>query len=206
MSSRNIARRNFLLSTSGLFTSAWLASNWSGIASAAEHAHLSAQSPAPASAKFELLSPAEAADVDALSAQILPAGKVGGGAREAHAVYFIDRALATFFADRAATFRKGLADFQQAFHSAQPGAHSFAAADGAAQIAFLKTVDRTPFFDSARQLTILGMLSAPKYGGNLDGTGWKLMGFEDQHIFEPPFGYYDREYAGFVPYGTSVKS
>ena len=26
------------------------------------------------------------------------------------------------------------------------------------------------------------------------------MGFEDQHVFEPPFGYYDRDYQGFVPY------
>src|SRR3569833_2871000 len=190
MSERHIARRNFLLSTSGLFTSAWLASNWWSIASAAEHAHLSAQSPAPASMKFELLSAAEAADVEALSALILPAGKSGGGAREAHAVYFIDRALATFFADRATTFRKGLAEFQQAFHAAQPAAPSFAAAPAASQLAFLQTVERTPFFESARQLTILGTLSAPKYGGNVDGTGWKLMGFEDQHIFEPPFGYY----------------
>ena len=26
-----------------------------------------------------------------------------------------------------------------------------------------------------------------------------MMGFADQHAFTPPFGYYDREYAGFVP-------
>jgi hypothetical protein len=36
--------------------------------------------------------------------------------------------------------------------------------------------------------------------------GWKLMGFEDQHIFTPPFGDYDRDYAGFVPYATEKKS
>jgi hypothetical protein len=204
MDSRFRTRRGFLLSSSGLFTSAWLASNWWSIAAAAEHAHLSAQS--PPIAEFGFLTTAEAADVEALSAQILPAGKSGGGAREAHAVYFIDRALATFFADRAAAFRSGLADFQQAFHRAQPGAASFNAADGATQIAFLRTVDRTSFFESARQLTLLGTLSSPKYGGNYEGTGWKLMGFEDQHIFEPPFGYYDREYTGFVPYAQQVKS
>ncbi|MGH8237656.1 MAG: hypothetical protein ACREXP_11635 [Steroidobacteraceae bacterium] len=34
--------------------------------------------------------------------------------------------------------------------------------------------------------------------GNLDGVGWKLLGFQDQHIFEPPFGYYDRDYPGFA--------
>ena len=204
MDDRFRTRRGFLLSSSGLVTGAWLASNWASIAAAAEHAHQSAQS--PGITKFECLSGAEAADVEALTAQILPAGKASGGAREARAVYFIDHALATFFADRAVAFRKGLADFQQAFHEAQPGAASFAAADGATQLAFLRTRDRTPFFDSARQLTLLGTLSSPKYGGNFEGTGWKLMGFEDQHVFEPPFGHYDREYTGFVPYGQEAKS
>lgn len=198
------SRRGFLLSSSGLFTSAWLASNWAGIAAAAEHAHAAAQS--SGITKFEFLSAAEVADVEALTAQILPAGTVSGGAREAQAVRFIDRALSTFFADRAVAFRTGLADFRQAFHQAQPGAASFAAADSANQIAFLRRVDGTPFFESARQLTLLGTLSSPKYGGNFAGTGWKLMGFADQHIFEPPFGHYDQEYTGFVPYGREAQS
>ena len=38
----------------------------------------------------------------------------------------------------------------------------------------------------------------PAYGGNRDGVGWKLIGFEDRHVFQPPFGYYDRDYPGFV--------
>ena len=29
-------------------------------------------------------------------------------------------------------------------------------------------------------------------------AGWKLLGFEDLHAFQPPFGYYDRDYPGFV--------
>jgi gluconate 2-dehydrogenase gamma chain len=64
----------------------------------------------------------------------------------------------------------------------------------------LKTVDRTPFFEFTRMLTVLGMFSSPKYGGNYQGSGWKMMGFADQHAFAPPFGYYDAEYKGFVPY------
>ena len=67
-------------------------------------------------------------------------------------------------------------------------------------ITFLKTVDHTPFFEIERTLTLLGMFTSPKYGGNYQGSGWKLMGFEDRHIFAPPFGYYDAEYTGFVPY------
>ena len=49
------------------------------------------------------------------------------------------------------------------------------------------------------------MFSSPKYGGNYRGSGWQMMGFADQHAFTPPFGYYDREYTGFVPYGSSTK-
>jgi hypothetical protein len=61
-------------------------------------------------------------------------------------------------------------------------------------------MDQTPFFELMRTLTLLGMFSSPKYAGNFERTGWTLLGFEDQHQFSPPFGYYDRDYAGFVPY------
>ena len=35
--------------------------------------------------------------------------------------------------------------------------------------------------------------------------GWKLIGFSDEHAFQPPFGHYDRDYGGFVPYGKDAK-
>ena len=87
-----------------------------------------------------------------------------------------------------------------------PQAGSFASAAPEAQIDYLRTVDRTAFFEAMRMLTLLGMFSSPKYGGNFQGIGWKMMGFEDQHVFTPPFGYYDREYTGFVPYATEQAS
>ena len=192
----NRSRRSFLLSTGGLLTGAWLGTHWSAIAAAAHHAEEMAAAPTPVG--FQFFTAAEAADVDAIAAQIVPSG-AAPGAREAHAAYFTDRALSTFFASWAADYRAGLADFQAKFHAANPAA-SFAAASSDEQIAFLKTVDHTPFFETERTLTLLGMFSSPKYGGNYQGLGWKLMGFEDRHIFAPPFGYYDAEYTGFVPY------
>jgi hypothetical protein len=42
------------------------------------------------------------------------------------------------------------------------------------------------------------MFALPGYGGNRDAAGWKLIGFEDRHVFQPPFGHYDRDYPGFV--------
>jgi hypothetical protein len=191
-------RRSFLASTGGLLSSAWFASQWPAIAAAHDHAQQAAAASAPPAA-WEYLSAADAADVEAIAAQIVPSGTTPG-AREAQAVHFVDRALSTFFAAWSDEFRRGLATFQSAFRGAEPPAASFAAASSDRQIAFLRTVDKTAFFENMRFLTLLGMFSSPKYGGNYDVIGWKLIGFRDQHVFSPPFGYYDREYTGFVPY------
>jgi hypothetical protein len=195
----DISRRSFLAQGTGLFTGLWVAVQWPGIAAAAHHADAAANSPVPVA--FTFFGPADAADVEAICAQIVPSGATPG-AREAHAIYFMDRTLATYFSARAPEFSQGLAQFQANFRAAQPQAASFAAADQEMQIAYLKTVDHTPFFETTRMLTILGMFTSPKYSGNYQGAGWRLMGFVDQHAFAPPFGYYDAEYPGFVPYET----
>jgi gluconate 2-dehydrogenase gamma chain len=193
------SRRSFLLSGGGWLTGAWIAAHWPAIAAAAHHAEASSAFPAPAG--FEFLNAADAADVEAIASQIVPSGATPG-ARETHAVHFIDRALATFFADWSSDFRAGLKEFQAGFAASAPARGSFAGAGSEAQIAYLKTVENTAFFMAARMLTLLGMFTSPKYGGNFQESGWKMMGFADQHAFTPPFGYYDREYTGFVPYAT----
>jgi hypothetical protein len=202
MTDADAARRRFLLGTGGALAGTWLISSWPAIAAAHEHAVRAAQTPEPQ--RFEFLTAAQAADVDAIAAHILPSGATPG-AREAHVVYFIDYALATLFKERAPLFRDGLAQFQLEFRKSCAASPSFAAASSTLQLAFLHTVDSTPFFTAVRQLTIMGTLAATRYRGNFDGAGWKLIGFEDQHIFTPPFGYYDREYAGFVPYTPERK-
>jgi gluconate 2-dehydrogenase gamma chain len=161
-----------------------------GMARAAHIAHQAAA--APGSTPLTLLGDADAADIDALAAQIVPSDDLPG-AREAGALWFIDRALATFFAHWRAGFMSGLGEFQAACRAHHPGVASFAALPPERQMEFLHTVDTTPFFDQARTLTLCAMFSSPRYGGNRNGAGWKLIGFEDQHVFEPPFGYYDRD-------------
>lgn len=146
-----------------------------------------------------------AAQWPAIAAQIVPSGATPG-AREAHAVYFVDFAMATFFSAWALDFRTGLDDFQAKFRASNPALTSFAVASLDQQMGYLKTVDRTPFFETMRTLTVLGMFTSPKYGGNFRGIGWTMMGFADQHAFTPPFGYYDREYCGFVPYAAEKPS
>jgi gluconate 2-dehydrogenase gamma chain len=196
------SRRAFLLSSGGWLTGAWVAAHLPAIAAAAHHAE---QMPATASAAhLQFFSAGEAAAVEALCSQIVPGGATPG-AREAHALYFIDRSLATYFSAMAPDYRNGLKEFQRRFVAANPG-HAFGAASAETQMAFLKTADQTPFFEITRTLTVLGMFSSPKYGGNFQGAGWKLMGFVDQHAFAPPFGYYDAEYQGFVAYPADKRA
>jgi hypothetical protein len=200
MNESDQTRRRFLVATGAALTGTWVAFNWPAIAAAAEHAEHAGHAASTAgstSPQLSFLSAADAADIEAITSQILPSG-ASPGAREAHVVHFIDRALATFFSNRAPTFRTGLAEFRQAFQKAHSEVASFAAASDTEQISFLTSVDGTEFFASLRMLTIVGTLCSPSYGGNFEGTGWKLMGFKDQHVFTAPFGYYDRDYPGFA--------
>ncbi len=188
------SRRKFLRVAGGALGGAWLTLELSKVAHAASDAHQAQQSGSTPAPSF--LSQAELADVDAIAAQIIPTDETPG-AREAGVALFIDRALATFFGRMAPDFRSQLAAFRLHCQSRYPDSPSFAALTQQQQVEFLTLVERTPFFERVRLLTLVGMFAMPKYGGNRDGIGWKLLGFQDQHIFTPPFGYYDRDYPGF---------
>jgi len=196
----DLPRRALLQLIASTFGAAALSWDWGALAQAAHQAHAAAPS---GGATVAFLTPAEAADVDAVTAQIIPTDDTPG-AREAGVVHFIDRALATFLWPLAADYRTQLVGFQAGYLAGHPEARSFASLTPAQQIAHLTEVERTPFFDTTRLLTLLGMFSMPEYGGNRDGVGWKLIGFDDRHAFQSPFGHYDRDYPGFVvdPSGT----
>jgi hypothetical protein len=192
------SRRKFLAATANLASAAWIAANWPQIAAAADHsAHGMADTTAQPTT-IKTLTAAEAAEVDAIMNQIVPGG-ASPGARDAHVLYFIDNALGSFFAEQLPAFRQGLAEFGSAY-AAKNGGGKFSAASEAQQIAWLHEVDETPFFAAVRRLTVLGLISWPKYGGNFDNLGWKLLKVEDNHSWSAPFGYYDTDYAGFVPF------
>jgi hypothetical protein len=192
------SRRKFLAATANLASGAWIAMNWPSIAAAAEHAGHGGHGDAAPPAVLKTLSAADAAEVDAIANLIVPGGKTPG-ARDAHAIYFIDNALGGFFAEQLPSFRQGLAEFKTAY-AAKGGTGAFAAAPEAQQIAYLHTVDKTPFFAAVRRLTVLSLIAMPKYGGNKDGIGTNMLGVVEQHVWAPPFGYYDKDYAGFEPY------
>lgn len=197
MNSSTSSRRSFLLNAAGGVTTLWLATHGKAIAETAHHAQSVADADIPKALKF--FSAADGADVEAIASCIIPSSTTAG-AREARVVIFIDHALGSFFADQASQFRQGLAQFQSSFKSQYPATPSFAQANEAEQIAFLETMDDSPFFNGMIFMTLMGFLASPKYGGNANKLGWNAIGFQDQHLFIPPFGYYDRDYPGFKPY------
>jgi gluconate 2-dehydrogenase gamma chain len=190
----SLSRRAFLVALADALGVSTVALSWPEVASAA-HAHAAAQdSDAPATRFF---TPADATDVEAIATTIIPDGATAG-AREAGVIHFIDRALSTFFSRLGPDFRVQLAAFQNLCRERNTDIATFADLPLERRIQFMRTVEQTPFFELMRLLTLLGMFSSPSYSGNVDGAGWKLLGFEDRHVFEPPFGWYDRDYPGFA--------
>ncbi len=184
-------RRDFLFGAGGVLAVTWVATNWPAIAAA--HAHAAAASSSARTALVFLSTP-DARDIESIAAQIVPSDDAPG-AREAGALHFIDRSMHTWLAGQADSFRAGLREFQAKFAAAH--GVGFASADDATQRAFLSANETSEFFNSMRTLTLIGMFALPQYGGNRGGVGWQLIGFEEQHVFAPPFGYYDRDYPGF---------
>lgn len=200
------SRRQFLKSTGIVVGSGWLAMNWPQIVAAAEQAdsanhmeHMGHDESVAAPTSFTTLTATEATEVEAIANQIVPQTATPG-ARDAKVIYFIDRALGSFWASELPAFRKGFAEFQAAYAAHSSTTAPFSAAGNARQIAWLHEVNSTPFFQTVRRLTLVGLIASPKYGGNFGKVGWKLLGFEDRHVWKPPFGYYDKDYPGFEPY------
>lgn len=174
-------RRDWLSQCAGLAA-------FAEIAAAQQHAHEAARSTHPP--VFSTLDPNEAREIDAITSQIVPS-RDGPGAHEAGVVYFIDRALSTFDAHLAENYRAGMAAIQQKRREMFPGSSSVATLSNDQQIELVRAIESTDFFELLRTHTLYGLLGDPSYGGNRDHIGWKLIGFDDRHAYQPPFGYYD---------------
>ncbi len=188
---QQISRRLFITESCAGLSSVWLLSHLPEISAAQDHAHRAAQSATPV--EFEVFTSKQAAEVEAIAAQIIPTDDTPG-AREARVIYFIDRALATFASDEREVFNKGFKQFQSKLGKLPGRPKSFRELNSERQIRLLKSIEKSEFFELVRNLTITGMFANPEYGGNYNQTGWKLIGFEDQFLFKPPFGFYDRGY------------
>jgi Gluconate 2-dehydrogenase subunit 3 len=210
----NLSRRGFLSQTLTGISAAWVSAHWPAMLSAATHARQAVQSTSPA--KFEFFSAEQAVEIDAISARIIPTTDTLG-AHEAGVVFFIDRALVTFAKGDQKLYSDGLYELQARAHEMVPAVDKFSAATPEQQDQILESMDpqssgggRRPFrqsaggqsfFETIRVHTISGFLIDPDSDkrGNRDGAGWKVIGRENEHMFQPPFGYYDKDYPGWKP-------
>ena len=152
------------------------------------HSHPSATS-SPVGA-LQFFTPEQAQEVEAMAAQIIPADDLPG-ARETGVIRFIDANLAAFDHDQQPVYVAGLRELSDKVKSMFPPASRFSQLEPARQIELLRAIEKTRFFDLVRLHTVMGFFSNPEYGGNRDRAGWKMIGFEDAFVFQPPFGYYD---------------
>jgi len=160
------------------------------IAEAQEHAHTAASSNAKPVLAY--LDADTAKEIEALISCIIPSDATPG-AREAGVVYFVDRALSTFDQSRKDVYTQGLADLQTRRAQMFPGSKSIATLNASQQTELLRTIERTDFFQLLRTHTLYGFLGDPSYGGNRNGVGWKVVGFDHKMQHQPPFGFYDAE-------------
>jgi Gluconate 2-dehydrogenase subunit 3 len=212
MNSFHPARREFLQLLGGTASAAWLTANWPALVSAAEHAHQAAKSDHPA---LEVFTADQAREVEALSACIIPSGETAG-AREAGVVYFIDRALKTFFSEALPVYQKGIGAAQKTTAELFPGVPRFSAATEEQKLKIFTQIAEESerpkdgplglapgtspdFFQTLRVHTIFGFLVDPEGGGNRDYVGWKAIGRDPSHSFSAPFGFYDKDYPGWQP-------
>lgn len=135
--------------------------------------------------EFRFFNSAQAAIVEAVTDQIIPADQQPG-AKWAGVVHYIDLALVGDLKDFRVAYSRGihrLATLAQDF-----AGKAFAELDFAAQTNILERLeqDQTPialalngaqFFELVRKHTLDGFFGDPKYGGNRDSVGWKILGF-----------------------------
>jgi hypothetical protein len=190
MSTKEKSRRSFLLASVTGLPAAWVAANYPGILAAQEHVSLAVK--AGQTPQLAFFTEAQAAEVGAMAAQIIPTDE-SPGAREAHCLYFIDRALSTFAKSSQPVYVQGLQDLQAKTQQLYPDAARFSALPSEQQIKVLTQIEKTPFFRAVRTHTVIGFFSRPVHGGNYDKIGWKLIGYDDSLNHKPPFGYYDAQ-------------
>jgi len=186
------SRRAFL-AAAGAAGMTWFLTDLGAVDEALAHAGHMASAPRPA--EFQTLSAADGADLEALMSRIVTS-EDGPGAREAGAVYFLDKALGTFMAPQKDGIVASVAEMRKQAAAKWPGTTALAALTPAQLDEFLKSQEQGQVFGQLRFITIVGTFANPSWGGNKDLVGWKLLGHEMKPTFKPPFGYYDAQPQG----------
>ena len=184
------SRRDFLALGGGALAAVWIGSDPSSFRRAMEAARRVTEG---RQVEWEVFTPGQAADIEAITAQIIPSDADLPGAREARAVVFIDRSLNSHASGSRDVILDGLVELNERVVSGGNRATQFAQLDEAQQMALLQEIEDTPFFGQIRFSTIVGTFAHPDWGGNFEGAGYKILGFEPRFLWQPPFGEYDAE-------------
>ena len=146
---------------------------------------------------FEFLTDEQAAEVEAITAYIIPTDDVAG-AREARVVNFLDRTIAdgVFFPWLKNVSLEALNELQAKVREKFPSADYFSRLSPDQQLVVLSDFESWEFFEFFRSVTVFGYLTDPSYGGNYGRSGWAAVAFEDRFAYQPPFGFYDRDQHG----------
>ena len=188
MSGRERSRREFLRTSLTGVGAAWAVANAAGIKEASAFVQQATRD--GQAVRFSFFTPAQAMEIEAMAAQIIPTDSTPG-AREARVIVFIDRILTTFEKDAQGAYTKGLAELATQTKQLFPGSTSFSALPQADQIKVLTAMEKGAFFNLVRTHTVTGFFAAPSHGGNQGKVGWALLHYDDALKHTPPFGYYD---------------
>jgi gluconate 2-dehydrogenase gamma chain len=184
---RKLERREFLHRCAICAGVMALPPAWAKLAGGAtQHAAHSTSAAAPGPVEFKYLTPPQVATIEAIAEQIIPADE-DPGAKWAGVVHYIDLGLAGDLKEYRPVYEAGLR--RLAALTAEVSNQSFPELDFAAQTQHLEKLEKDDaregsgasgheFFRLIRRHTIEGFFGDPKYGGNRETIGWKILKFE----------------------------
>jgi len=138
-------------------------------------------------------SPAQLAVIEAAANRIFPAVDGEPNASAMHAPRFIDLTLQQVLISARKPYADGIRTLDARARKVDPSSKGFASLTEAQQDAILTEIEKTPFFGMLAGHTVAACFADPKYGGNFEETGFKLIGLEHHGAYQPPFGYYDAQ-------------
>ena len=136
--------------------------------------------------EFRFFNRAQAAAVEAVTDQIVPADQQPG-AKWAGVVHYIDLALTGDLKDFRPAYGRGIEHLETLAHEIT--GRRFVELQFTDQTNVLEKLEHDErlitqrlsgreFFELMRKHTLEGFFGEPKHGGNRDSVGWKVLGFE----------------------------
>ena len=179
----NQSRRD-LLKSAGIFSAAAVGSTAAGNVIAADsNPQSQSTSPIPAREALEVLTAEEADTLEAICDCLIPSDAHGPGAKEARAVHYIDRSLASHNSSARHNYMVGLSAIND--YARQTRDKPFYQLITDHQNSILQAVQSNKvegfapsgsgFFNMVRSHTIDGTFCDPYYGGNQNFVGWDMI-------------------------------